>query len=490
MNSRGVPLAGLELAQKAVSPSRLRQIAQNKLNALAIPTYYSKDLLRGRFHIQPKRLVQVHGLVLEPVQHIVVDGHDKFWFVKPSPLRFLGPIPFFMVKNQQEIHQIIEHRWRGLLEHSRTFHTRARGYFPSAAFDFGTWSIQTHIRDQFGEVTLRVMQKGPELYCEAVALDGKPLPPGDDRPQQTLPAEPTVMEQQALAGLIAKVRRRQGHRVEDEEAIHLDLGIMEPSEDIHVTPPQEPSSPLSEDLSLDLSLPTDDLMAEAPDLEPPELEAKFITEVAPEKPAIKRSPRLEIAPCPGRVRWAGTTVNVKLHNANQGGVFAALSLSEAPDVGSIVHLEGFGPLRCKARVAHQRTAAEAALFNSQEGVGLAFAAEEGSLIQSQDRPAALLLLEGRALADASICAPGVLKLAAPDLVTAALMTRVAQVGVIVMGASIWNQSPESIAAALKVTELGIKGLALDPQGAELGPFLPCSGHALGSTLERLIVHPD
>lgn len=126
-------------------------------------------------------------------------------------------------------------------------------------------------------------------------------------------------------------------------------------------PQKIPSIEATGDLSLDLEL-------EDTELEPlPE-------PAAPEEPSpvlVGRAPRVPTSR-EAEIFWEERRVRVLVEDASRGGVFAAVSIEDAPDVGQIVSLTGVGPVSVEAEVAHRRSAAEALMLDTSEGIGLCF----------------------------------------------------------------------------------------------------------------------
>ncbi len=108
----------------------------------------------------------------------------------------------------------------------------------------------------------------------------------------------------------------------------------------------------------------------------------------------KRLPRFSVK-VEAVLQWKGGRQIVEIQNVNRGGVFVGIPLEDAPAEGEIVELSGFGCDAMPCTVRHLRTQEEAPLFDTTEGLGLAFlgAADQPEYTPRQEGPGVLVVMK-------------------------------------------------------------------------------------------------
>jgi hypothetical protein len=424
---------------------RLRRLAFHKLRALDVSVFVSDGVLLGRLSIDPERLDPLPGLKLTRVQSFVVQGHDRLQFVPPTPLSFVGEIPFYDCPDLASLLQRIEQSWREAADRALRVLSRVHALSPTARLHAESWTIEAQIADERGPVHLSFRAFGDRF--RVVTVDGEAVEtPGDWRrglrpidlsaPQPQLEATVLAAVQQARREVDVRRGEPDGKRYVPEELATADL-LPEPEarapaiqvwydDDARdtappVTPPPEPEpeartpgpghaprfddpwappgpapasapradgpvielEPLSEPGEISVSLASDSGL-DAVDV----LFEDAIELTVAERPA-RRPPRTPSVESAFLDAGAGP-VQVTAWDVSAGGAFFGLPIEACPPIGDRVTLGGFGHRRILGRVVHHRDATEAGILGTPTGVGVAFEPDPGVVLE--EAPAVLVMM--------------------------------------------------------------------------------------------------
>lgn len=432
---------------------RLRRLAFHKLRALDVSVFVSDGVLLGRLSIDPERLDPLPGLKLARVQSFVVQGHDRLQFVPPTPLSFVGEIPFYDCPDLASLLQRIEQTWREAADRALRVLSRVHALSPTARLHAESWTIDAQIADERGPVHLSFRAFGDRF--RVVTVDGEAVEtPGDWRrglrpidlsaPQPQLESTVLAAVQQARREVDLRRGEPDGKRYVPEELATADL-LPEPEarapaiqvwyDDARDTaPPTPPPEEAPEPGRAPASAPErptpppghpprfDDPWAPPPSTassEPPcddaaiELEARSepgeisvafdsasgieamdvrfedAVELTAAERPARRPPRAPSAESALLDAGAGP-IPVTAWDVSAGGAFFGLPIESCPPIGSRVTLGGFGHRRILGRVVHHRDATEAGILGTPTGVGVAFEPDPGVVLE--EAPAVLVVM--------------------------------------------------------------------------------------------------
>ncbi len=453
-----------------VAPRRLAVIAKKRLQDLGVQSFIVHDLVRGRLTVDPGRMSAWPGAPIAALQEFVVQGHDRLWFTKPSPLRFIGPIVFYDLHRGADLVREVERRWAELVTRSAQFVESARRYFPNIELDPQQWTLDFDVRDPFGLVNCRVRPHGGHIWVEVIGTDGQPLPPrpADDRLILQLPDEPAMYDELTLRPILEKARAGATPASHAEEAMILELDIEHTSELVVDAPPVNRSA----SLSLDLELATE--LGDAPlDLELPELDEGDLEEDAPD-PIHNRAPRLKTRAIEVHVSTMHAAVRGIVRDINHGGLFLEVDRPDSFALDSTVLISGVGAFALRGTVAHRRLTDEGVLLGTGAGIGIAFTESAVPRIPSGPAPVIVLTdtdagVQRRARFAAIVAAGGCTALLVSDLVEALAAARALPVRAIVLDQTFDEYGWRELSDALRFAEIGAELLVVTSEAFERYP---------------------
>ncbi|MCC7381131.1 MAG: PilZ domain-containing protein [Deltaproteobacteria bacterium] len=401
----------IELKSKhSVTEARLRQIAANRLRSLGLQIYVAGQKLKGRLRVEPGSLLPLEGSRFESDQVFVVHGHEFLEFVEPSPLSLLGLVNFFDVANRDELVTLIARLWAHEAKAMTQRLARARQYIPATMLVRDTWTLDAPVELESAHAVFRFDKE--VARATLVAIGGQPVREGSFEPSQlNLPGDATLFHVQQLSPIVRAALQGASDTLDVKP---IDLGLDRASlssPDVHGRPTLRPAAPA------------------APVEEVPAEKALSLSPVQVRRPRVK----LDVA---AHLSVGASTLAVRCADANAGGVFVRIPLKSAPAAGTTCHLSGFGPLGIDARVVHHRSAQEAEVFGTGEGIGLAFVdPRDQALVKRQSEPFVLVLAppgEPRERAIAACVAASLQPMLAQNLVSAAVWLQYAKFGLVII----------------------------------------------------------
>lgn len=453
-----------------VAPRRLAVIAKKRLQDLGIQSFIVNDLVRGRLVVDPTRLSAWPGAPIAPLQEFVVQGHDRLWFTKPSPLRFIGPVVFYEMHRGADLQEEVRRRWTELVVRSAQFVESARRYFPNIELDTNQWTLDFDVRDPFGIVNCRVRPYQGHVWVEVIGTDGQPLPPRppEDRLVIQLPLEPAMYDEQTLRPILEKARAGATPAAHAEEAMILELDIEHTSELALEAPPNHPSASLSLDLELASEFGDPPL-----DLELPELDDEDLVENEPE-PINQRAPRLKTRAIEVHVSTMNAYVRGIVRDINHGGLFLEVDEPETLPLGHTVLVSGVGAFALRGTIAHRRLTDEGVLLGTGAGIGISF--NEPAVPRIDTGPAPVIVLtdldagvQRRARFAAIVASGGCTALLVSDLVEALAATRALPVRAVVLDQSFDEYGWRELNDALRFEAVGAELLVVTSEAFERYP---------------------
>ncbi|MEQ8274671.1 MAG: hypothetical protein RMA76_11805 [Deltaproteobacteria bacterium] len=453
-----------------VAPRRLAVIAKKRLQDLGVQSFIVNDLVRGRVTVDPMRMSSWPGAPIAALQEFVVQGHDRFWFTKPSPLRFIGPVVFYEMHRPADVLREIERRWAELVTRSAQFVEQARRYFPNIELDPTNWTLDFDVRDPFGVVNCRVRPYQGTIWVEVIGTDGQPLAPrpGGDRLIIQLPDEPAMYDEMTLRPVLEKARAGATPASRQEEAMVLELDIEHTSELSVDAPPNHRSASLSLDLELGAEYGDPPLDLELPELDEDDLQLDDQPEIN------KRAPRLKTRAIEVNVSTMQRLVRGIVRDVNHGGYFVEVDEPEGFGLGTTVVVSGLGPFAVRGTIAHRRMTDEGVLLGTGAGIGISLS--EMAVPRIERGPAPVVVLtdtdtntQRRARFAAIVAAGACTPLIVTDLAQALAAVRALPVRAVVLDQTFGEYGWRELADALRFAEVGAELLVVTSEAFERFP---------------------
>jgi hypothetical protein len=258
--------------RKEPKPERLFELALNKLRSLNVAAFVANGVVKGRIKIDPARMWPLEGVAFDRQQPFVVHGHDRLEFMAPSPLRDIGELVFFDVKDNPSLQQRIETTWKARAISIAQALAQAQQIAPEARLHPGTMSFEAMIQVGGGQARLRFIPDGTR--AQVVAIDGSPLDPSTPWPASLFSIE--------ARGSLAETRNAIAAAVAEARSI---LGVTTRADD---------RSPIQDHVTAEALLAP--LVPLEDDEEPLELRTAF-----DQRPQIRSQPPFELPSPPGLV---------------------------------------------------------------------------------------------------------------------------------------------------------------------------------------------